>query len=201
MHKPVVLSSAVQFIQMFLFPSDSIIWWLRDSSFGHRYKAQLTRIPGIMEKQEMEITKILKSDSKMLAVYHLLPNIWADLKPQLLWPHAACAAFSWNSFSAPPGWEIVPVSRSKQGGLPILQGDAQGKQTLWLLISLWNTKKYKPDDFPVLIRYSVHIPTSFFSSPWHFSYPDAAAFNQWFNTQPMRCATTLQQATSISLWG
>lgn len=34
-----------------------------------------------MEKQEMEITKILKSHSKTLAVYHLLPNTQADLKP------------------------------------------------------------------------------------------------------------------------
>lgn len=57
------------------------------------------------------------------------------------------------------------------------------------------------DQMISLCSYSVCIPFSVFSSHWHFSYPDAAAFNQWFSTQPMRYATTLQQASCISPWG
>lgn len=45
------------------------------------------------------------------------------------------------------------------------------------------------------------LPPSLLKSHWHFSYPHGAAFNQWFSTQPMRYATTLQQATCICPWG
>ena len=66
-------------------------------------------------------------------------------------------------------------------------------------LALYQLMKYRPDIS--LCSYSVHIPSSLFSSHWHFSCPDAAAFNQWFSTQPMRYARTLQQASCISPWG